>query len=166
MNADSPVTKPRPPGLDSPLVPKLIRAMSRANVWIYRLTNGRLGGTWRIGSAFPRGVPLCLFTTTGRKSALPRTTPLLFLRDANRVVVVGSQGGLPEHPQWFLNLLSNPRVSIQIGATERAYLSHVASVEERAHLWPRLVALYPDFASYQSWTTRVIPVVVCEEVGT
>ena len=108
---------------------------------------------------------MCLLTTMGRKSGLSRTTPLLFLRDGARVIVVGSQGGLPRHPDWFLNLVENPRVRIQIGGVERDYVARVAGAEERDALWPRLVAMYRDFATYQSWTTRVIPVVVCEEVG-
>jgi deazaflavin-dependent oxidoreductase (nitroreductase family) len=153
---------PRPDFLDSPVLPKIMKLMSRANVWVYRKTNGGIGGTWRVGSAFPRGVPVCLLTTRGRKSGEPRTTPLLFLADGDEVVVVGSQGGLPKHPQWFLNLEQEPRVEVQIGGEIREMRARVAPPEERALLWPRLVALYRDFEAYQSWTDRAIPVVVCE----
>lgn len=159
------VTTPRPPQLDHPLVPKLIKAMSKANVWLYRRTNGRLGGKWRVGSAFPRGLPVCLLTTTGRKSGLPRTSPLLFLRDGDRFILVASQGGLPTHPQWYRNVGTNPEVTVQIGATVRRMRARVAEPEERDALWPRLVAHYRDFADYQSWTDRVIPVVICEPAG-
>lgn len=140
-----------------------MKVMSQANVWLYRKTNGAIGGKWRVGSAFPRGVPVCLLTTRGRKSGEPRTTPLLFLEDGERVVIVGSQGGMPKHPQWFLNLTADPRVTIQVRARVREMRARVATGEERASLWPRLVALYADFATYQSWTDREIPVVVCEE---
>ena len=71
----------RPKQLDSPVVPKVIRVMSRANVWVYRRTRGRIGGKWRVGSAFPRGVPICLLTTRGRVSGKPRTTPLLYIAE-------------------------------------------------------------------------------------
>lgn len=156
------MTKPRPKQLDSPVVPRFIKAMSKANVWLYRKTNGRLGGKWRIGSAFPRGVPLCLLTTTGRVSGEPRTAPLLYLRDADDVVLVASQGGLPTHPQWYRNVQQNPDVVVQIGADHLRMRARTADDAERARLWPRLVDCYADFESYQSWTDRTIPVVICE----
>jgi deazaflavin-dependent oxidoreductase (nitroreductase family) len=154
--------QPRPAGLDSPIVPKIIKWMSHANVWLYRMTNGRVGGTWRIGSAFRKGVPLCLLTTRGRKTGRPRTVPLLWMEDGDRVIVVGSRGGLPEHPQWYLNLQADPAVEIQIGASARKMRARTASAEERATLWPRLLEVYADFESYQAWTERKIPVVICE----
>lgn len=146
------------------MVPKFIRAMSRVNVWLYRKTNGRVGGKWRVGSAFPRGIPLCLLTTTGRVSGEPRTAPLLFMRDGERIVLVASQGGLPRDPQWYRNLRKSPEVTVQIRGTVEALRARVADDSERAALWPRLVALYRDFESYQSWTERQIPVVICEPV--
>jgi deazaflavin-dependent oxidoreductase (nitroreductase family) len=152
----------RPDGLDHPVVPKIMRAMSRAHVWLYRQTGGRLGGTWRVGSAFPRGVPVLLLTTIGRKTKARRTTPLLYLEDAGRYVVVGSQGGLPKDPLWLSNLVANPEVEVQVGARLLPLRARVAGTGERAQLWPRLVALYADFAAYQAWTERTIPVVVLE----
>lgn len=152
----------RPPGLDSPLVPKLIKAMSRVNVWLYRRTGGRIGGTWRIGAGFRKPVPVCLLTHRGRKSGREHVTPLLYLADGDRVVLVASQGGLPRNPQWYLNLRADPHVVIQTGALVRPMVARTASTEERAALWPRLVDLYADFDSYQSWTKREIPVVICE----
>jgi F420H(2)-dependent quinone reductase len=136
--------------------------MSRANVWLYRKTGGRLGGTWRIGSAFPWGIPVCLLTTRGRVSGQPRTVPLIFLADGVRVVLVASQGGLPRHPQWYLNLSQDPHVQVQIRDRVVDLRARTATPEERATLWPRLVRLYRDYDNYQSWTEREIPVVVCE----
>lgn len=152
----------RPRGLDSPLIPKLYKVMSRANVAAYRATRGRVGGKWRGGSAFPRGVPVCLLTTTGRKSGKRRTLPLLFMADGERVVLVASQGGLPKNPGWYYNLKAEPRVTVQIRGDVRPMLARPADDAERAELWPRLVALYADFDRYQSWTERQIPVVICE----
>jgi F420H(2)-dependent quinone reductase len=154
----------RPKGLDSPLVPKLLKYGAALNVWVYRRTGGRVMGTWRVGAAFPRGVPLCLLSHTGRKTGQARTTPLLFLPDRERVVVVASQGGLPRHPQWYFNVLANPEVTVQVRGDVRTMRARVATEDERAELWPRLVDLYADFASYQSWTDREIPVVICESV--
>jgi deazaflavin-dependent oxidoreductase (nitroreductase family) len=154
--------KPRPAGLDKPYVGKIMKWMSLANVWVYQKTKGRLMSTWRLGAAFPHGVAICLLTTRGRKSGKLFTRPLVFIEDGERVVVVASQGGLPSDPQWYLNVQVNPDVTVQIGAVVRAMRAHTATAAERSALWPRLVAYYADFESYQSWTTRVIPVVVCE----
>jgi F420H(2)-dependent quinone reductase len=156
--------KTRPKGLDSPATRKIIKWMSTANVWLYRRTNGRVGKTWRVGSAVRHGVPVCLVTTTGRKSGLPRTVPLLYLRDGNNVVLVASQGGLPENPQWYYNVVADPDVSLQFGAEIVRMQARTATPAERSALWPRLTALYADFDSYQSWTDREIPVVICEPV--
>ena len=160
--ADPAKLPPRPPGLDHPIVPKVMRLFSQANVWIYRKTGGKIGGNWRVGSAFPHGVPVLLLTTLGRKSGAQRTTPLLYLEDGERVILVASQGGMPKHPLWYLNLSANPEVEVQIGKNVRAMRARDATPEERQVFWPRLVEMYPDFASYQSWTERVIPVVVLE----
>jgi deazaflavin-dependent oxidoreductase (nitroreductase family) len=155
----------RPGGLDHPVVPKIMRAMSRAHVWLYRRSGGRLGGTWRVGSAFPRGVPVLLLTTIGRKTKARRTTPLLYLEDAGRYLVVGSQGGLPKNPLWLSNLVANPEVEVQVGQRLFQMRARVVAMEERTSLWPRLVAHYADFAAYQAWTERTIPVVALEPAG-
>ncbi len=154
--------KPRPKGLDSPLVPRLIKLGSRAQAWVYRRTNGRIGSTWRIGAAFRNPVELLLLDHRGRKSGTVYTAPLLYLPDGENVVVVASQGGLPRHPQWYRNLCANPDTHVRIKSEVRAVRARTASTRERDTLWPRLVALYPDFASYQSWTEREIPVVILE----
>jgi deazaflavin-dependent oxidoreductase (nitroreductase family) len=151
-----------PKGLDSPIVPKILKVMSRLNIAAYRATGGRVGGTWRLGSAFRKGVPICLLTTRGRKTGRPRTQPLLYMPDGDRVVVVASQGGLPKDPLWYLNLRADPRVTVQVRRDVRRMRARTASPDERAALWPRLVALYADFDKYQSWTDREIPVVICE----
>ncbi len=159
---DKPTSKKRPTQLDSPLVPKIMRIMSRMHVRVYRATGGRIGGTWRVGSALRSGVPTCLLTTTGRKSGQQRTNPLLYMRDGDRVVLVASQGGLPRHPSWYHNITANPEVTIQIGKQVRRMRAHEAGEAERAELWPKLLEVYSDFDSYQSWTERTIPIVVCE----
>ena len=86
-------TKPRPPALDHPLVPKVMQLMQRANVWLYQRTDGRIGGKFRMGAAFPHGVPVLLLTTIGRKSGEPRIAPLLYLKDGDRYV---ANQGLPD----------------------------------------------------------------------
>lgn len=157
-------TPTRPPGLDSPWTVKAIKVMSAVNVRLYKLTGGRVGSKWRVGSAFPRGIPVCLVTTTGRKTGQARVSPLLFLPDGDRIILVASQGGLPKNPMWFLNMLANPEVTVQVRSDVRTMRARVATPEERAELWPKLVAMYADFDSYQSWTEREIPVVICDPV--
>jgi deazaflavin-dependent oxidoreductase (nitroreductase family) len=162
MGVESGNTGAAPKGLDSKATSSIIKWMSRGNVALYRATGGRLGGKWRVGSAFPWGIPVCLLTTTGRKTGQLRTAPLLFLEDDGKVLLVASQGGLPKHPLWFRNIVANPEVTVQIRSDIRQLKARVATDAERAQFWPKLTAMYPDFDNYQSWTDRVIPVVVCE----
>ena len=152
----------KPKGLDTDLTRRIIKAMASTNVWLYRTTGGRVGGTWRIGAGFRKPVPICLLEHTGRKTGVQRTTPLVYLVDGDRIVVVASQAGRPEHPMWYLNLLADPEVTVQVRSRRRPMRARVAEGPERADLWTRLVALYADYDSYQSWTDRVIPVVVLE----
>ncbi len=132
----------------------LIRVMSMLNVWVFRASNGRLG------NRFLRGAPVLLLTATGRKSGQPRTTPLLYLSDGERLVVVASKGGFSSHPAWYRNVEANPRVSIELGGERREMRAKRASEAEKAALWPRLVAMYRDFDDYQARTDREIPVVI------
>jgi len=140
---------------------RYIKRGSDLNVRLFRATNGRLGSRWRIGRKFVRGVPVCLLTTTGRKSGLARTSPLLYLLDGKGVVVVASQGGMPRHPDWYFNLAEHPNVHLELRGEQFDAVAKVADAEERARLWPRLVELYPSFAVYQARAQREIPVVVC-----
>jgi deazaflavin-dependent oxidoreductase (nitroreductase family) len=80
------------------------------------------------------------------------------------MVLVASQSGLPKNPLWYLNLVANPDVTVQIGRTTRRMRARTADPDERAGLWPRMVELYADFASYQSWTDREIPLVICDPI--
>lgn len=151
----------RPAQLDSPTVAKFIKVGSRLNTRLYKLTRGKLGGTWRVGAALRNPTPVCLLTTVGRKSGQERTVPLLFLRDGDDIVVVASQGGLPKNPAWYYNVRDEPAVRIQVGGDDRSYLAHIADDVERDRLWPQLVSLYADFDTYAAWTDRKIPVVIC-----
>jgi deazaflavin-dependent oxidoreductase (nitroreductase family) len=157
--------KAKPKGLDRPSTVRIIKTMSRAHTWLYRKSGGRIGRKWRVGSAMRHGVPICLLTTIGRSSGQPRIVPLLHMADGERVIVVASQGGLPTNPQWYRNVQANPQVTVEFAGTTRTMLARTADAQERAVLWPRLVELYRDFESYQTWTDREIPVVICEPVS-
>ena len=153
----------RPEGLDSPRAVTFIKYMSRAQVTAFKATNGRVGSMWRIGAGWKRPVPVLLLEHVGRKSGTQYETPLLYLEDGDDLVVVASQGGLPKNPQWYANLAVHPdtRVSLK-GEKHRPVRARTATPDEREALWPRLVDLYADFAKYEKWTERIIPVVVLE----
>ena len=120
---------------------------------VYRASGGRVGG--RLA-----GRDMLLLTTTGRRSGEPRTTPLSYLTDAADFVVVASNNGAPADPAWWLNLAADPAAEIQVGGRQYVVRAHRAEGEERARLWPLLVAYNPPYATYAKRTTRPIPVVV------
>ena len=134
---------------------RFIKSGSAFNTWLYRRTGGRLGAN------FVGGAPVCLLTTIGRKSGEPRTMPLLYLRDGADIVVVASKGGFSDNPQWYLNLGVNPEVEITIGRDQLHMTARTADEAEKAVLWPKLVAMYKSYDSYQARTERDIPVVIC-----
>lgn len=126
--------------------------MSKAHVWLYRISGGRIGG--RMFNA-----PIILLTTTGNKSGQRRTTPLLYLDVGDSTyAIVGSFAGADKPPAWAVNLLKMPNAQVQIGATTMNVQASTASAQRKAELWPRLVAMYPDYQVYQDRTSRDIPV--------
>ncbi|OBG74534.1 hypothetical protein A5714_11880 [Mycobacterium sp. E2462] len=145
----------KPKSLNAPWVTFLMKWMAKGNTWIYRRSNGRFGGTFQ-------KAPVALLTTIGRKSGEPRVSPLLYLREGDRVVLVASQGGRDKHPLWYLNLKANPDVTVQIKNEVLRLRARDANAEEREEYWPKLEAMYPSFKDYQSWTDRVIPIVLCD----
>lgn len=155
--------KDKPEGLDSPLTAKIIKYGAKAQVRVFKLTNGRIGSKWRIGAGWKKPVPTLLLDHVGRKSGKTFTTPLLYLEDGPDLVIVASQGGLPKNPQWYPNLVADPDTTVRIKKEGvRRVRARTADAEEKAALWPRLVDLYADFESYAAWTDREIPVVVLE----
>lgn len=151
-----------PKALNSKAVGTIIKLGSRLNTQVYKMSGGKVGANWRIGAGFKKPVPVILLTTLGRKSGKPRTVPLLYLRDGANVVVVASQGGMASNPAWYLNLKDNPDVTIQEGKHTTVMRARDATDDERQRLWPQLVEIYADFDTYQGWTERKIPVVICE----
>lgn len=122
---------------------------------LYRATGGRFVG--RFGRA-----PVLLLTTTGRVTGKERVSPLLYLEDGERLVLVASNGGHPRHPAWFRNLEANPEVKVTTGKETRPVRARVCTSEEKVEYWPRLVALYGSYASYQRRTERDIPIVLLD----
>jgi F420H(2)-dependent quinone reductase len=145
-----------PRALNSAGTGVVIKWMSRINAWAYKMSGGKLGGK------FLQGAPVALLTTIGRKTGQARVSPLLFLRDGNRIVLVASQGGRTNNPMWYLNLKANPKVTVQIKKEVLRLTARDATEAERQQYWPQLVAMYSSFEDYQSWTDRTIPIVICD----
>jgi deazaflavin-dependent oxidoreductase (nitroreductase family) len=123
---------------------------------VLRLTNGRLANR-----GF--GMPVLILTTTGRKTGKRRTTVLTSpVQEGETIVLVASYGGDDRHPAWFLNLRDNPHVEITMDGKTRPMRARVATPEEKAKLWPRVVGAYRGYDQYQRRTKRDIPLVICE----
>lgn len=119
----------------------------------FRANGGRVGGRWE-------GRDLLLLTTTGRKSGEPRTTPTVFTRSGDRLLVYASNGGAPDHPGWYLNLLADPRAVVEVGAERLDVVATVLEGEERDREFAAQVARIPTFGEYEQRAGgRVIPVV-------
>jgi deazaflavin-dependent oxidoreductase (nitroreductase family) len=102
---------------------------------------------------------LVLLTTTGRHSGEPRTTPLMFHRDGDRVLVIASNIGAPSHPDWYLNLVARPQVTVEIGDESYPALATPTEGADRERVWTLLKQTYPFFADHEKATERTIPVV-------
>lgn len=128
------------------------------HVQTYRETNGERGYEWN-------GTTILLLGTVGRKSGEPRTHALIY-RDyparPGSYLVVASKGGADTPPAWFLNLLDNPEVTVQIKGDVFKALARVATAEEKPALWEHMTQVWPDYDDYQKKTSRPIPIVVLE----
>jgi len=132
-----------------------LRRIGKLNVPVYRATGGRIGG--RVGRA-----PVLLLTTTGRKSGQPRTAPVVYLADGDRLVVIGSNAGNARAPAWSFNLKANPEAEVEVGRKRQRVRARVAEGEERADLWRKHNEQYAGFDDYEARTDREIAVFVLD----
>ena len=123
----------------------------------YVETNGRKGHRWQ-------GVPTLLLTTRGRKTGKLRRTALIYGIDGDRYVVVASTGGADKNPAWYLNLVDNPEVELQVGAATFRARARTADRDEKPPLWELMASIWPDYDKYQAKTEREIPVVILEQI--
>ncbi len=134
---------------------KAIQAGTKANVWLYRRTNGRVAG---------RGMgrlPLLLLTVPGRTSGTPHTVPVAYFDHNGDYIIVGTgMGGAKETPQWFMNLKAAGKSRIRIREQEYDVNAYLASAAERDELWPQIAARAPHFAKWQERTGRTLPIVM------
>ncbi|PZG19435.1 nitroreductase family deazaflavin-dependent oxidoreductase [Micromonospora craterilacus] len=129
-----------------------------AHINRYVDTGGADGHEWR------PGVFTLLLTTRGRRSGKLRRTALIYGRDGDAYLVVGSQGGDPRHPAWYLNLLAEPEVQVQVGDERFTARARTATAEEKSRLWATMTGIWPAYDDYQAKTDRDIPVVLLERV--
>lgn len=130
-----------------------IREFNKTVIAEFRANGGQVGGQFA-------GAPLLLLTTSGAKSGQPRTSPLVYITDGDRYVIVASKAGAPTNPDWFHNLLANPTVTVEVGAEQFQARAEVAAGAERERLYAAVASRLPQFEEYQRQTTRQIPVVV------
>ncbi len=136
---------------------RMMRVFTALNVFVYRLTGGRLMNSMM-------GTPICLVTMTGAKSGRKRIIPLMYNPHGGDVILVASLGGAPQNPLWYYNLLAHPEIEIQVGPVKRRMRCRQASSDEKAALWPEIVANFPSYGAYQRRTDRDIPVMICSPV--
>ncbi len=132
-----------------------VKLLSALHTFLYRATTGRVGRRLVDND-------ILLLTTTGRRTGRKHTVPLLYLRDGNRLVVIASYGGRPTNPEWYRNLLATPQASVQILGEHREIQATTMTDGERSEWWPKVVAIYSDYAVYQSRTDRLIPLIWLE----
>jgi deazaflavin-dependent oxidoreductase (nitroreductase family) len=121
----------------------------------YRATDGQEGHDWQ-------GTHTLILTTKGRHSGEQRSTPLIYGQHGDDYLVVGSQGGAPKHPGWYLNLSDNPEVEVQVKGDRFTARARTATPEEKPELWKIMTEQWPAYDEYQQKTDREIPVVVLE----
>jgi deazaflavin-dependent oxidoreductase (nitroreductase family) len=143
---------PNPPAAVWPLINRAF-GMHTA---LYRATRGL------IGHRIPFVPPMLLLDHKGAKSGRERTTPLVYLGDGDRYVIVASKGGHAKHPAWFHNLKAHPETTIQVGSRTMPVTARVATAAERKRLWPQVVDIWSDYAEYQKRTDRKIPLVILD----
>lgn len=121
----------------------------------FRANGGKVGGPFEGGT-------LLLLHTVGAKSGQPRVNPVMYQDIGDGVAVFATKGGAPTHPDWYFNLLANPRASAEIGTQTLPFVARVAEGAERDRIWEAQKRANPGFAAYETRTTRQIPVVILE----
>jgi deazaflavin-dependent oxidoreductase (nitroreductase family) len=132
----------------------LLQRVMGGHTAVYRATHGL------IGHRFPGTPPTLLLDHVGARSAIQRTSPLVYGVDGEDLILVASKGGYPKNPAWFHNLVAHPDTTVQVGSRRQPVHAHVANAEERKRLWPLMLKVYGGYADYQRRTEREIPLVI------
>lgn len=132
-------------------LPSDMRAFNRQMISDFRAHDPKVAGR-----------RLLLLTTTGARSGRPHTTPMTYVTDGDRVLVIASNAGAVRHPDWYLNLVANPAVTVELHDETFRARAVVAEGEEYDRLWAQIVAEMPFFTDHQAQISRKIPVVILE----
>jgi deazaflavin-dependent oxidoreductase (nitroreductase family) len=124
-----------------------------SHVRSYLETNGEKGHLYQ-------GWPTLLLTTRGRKSGKLRRTALIYGQDGDRYLLVASNAASPQHPAWYLNLVADPEVTVQVGPDVFTARARTAEADEKRLLWPVMTEIFPLYDKYQSQTDRELPLVI------
>lgn len=135
--------------------PRAVRRWSRLHSRLYRLSGGRFIPRWF-------GAPVLVLETIGRRSGKPRSTPVLYLRDGESLVVLAANAGAHKTPAWWLNLREAGEATVVIGRRHRRVRPRVVTGAERERLWGAFVEMYPQAAAYPEFTDRPLPLVALE----
>jgi len=133
--------------------------MAEANTWNqkiieeFRANDGNVGGKYE-------GRLLLLLHTFGAKSGQEHVNPLSYIKDGERLVIIAAKAGSPNNPDWYHNILANPRVAVEVGAEQFQVDATIAAEPERTRLYDQMVEVVPGFAEYRLKTTRQIPVII------
>lgn len=126
---------------------------------LYQLSGGKIGATTPGGK-----LKVLLLTTTGRKSGIQRTHPVMYYQDGKNFVIAASNAGADRPPLWYLNLRKRPEATVQVQNVTQRVMARETSADERARLWDILTELHPVFAAYQKFTERPIPVIILRPI--
>ena len=138
---------------------------TRTNDWNLQIIEEFRANEGRVGGRF-RGRPLLLLHHQGARSGTWRVNPLAYQRlEGGNVAVFGSKGGAPRNPDWYHNLVANPKARVEVGTEAYDVTARVATGEERERIWERQKREIPTFADYELKTKREIPVVILERIG-
>jgi deazaflavin-dependent oxidoreductase (nitroreductase family) len=118
----------------------------------FRTNAGKVSGPFE-------GAPMLLLTTTGAKTGRRLTSPLVYSKDGDDIIVIASKAGAPTNPDWFHNLKANPEVTVEVGTDEFEARAEITEGDERQRLFDAQAELMPNFKEYEAGTDRVIPVV-------
>ena len=131
-----------------------INAFNKSIADEFRANGGKVGGQFA-------DADLLLLTTTGAKSGQQRVSPLAYFRVDGRLIIIGSFAGSPVNPAWVHNLRANPQAHVEVGTDAFDVTARELPAAEREELFPKVTAVAPGFAEYQSKTSRVIPLFSC-----
>jgi deazaflavin-dependent oxidoreductase (nitroreductase family) len=138
---------------------KIMSDFNQAVIDEFHANNGKVGGYFA-------GANMLILHTTGAKSGQPRTNPMVYVTDGDRLVVIASKGGDDKNPDWYYNLLAHPTVTVEVGDEKfQARATAVTDEPERSRLYAKMVEHRSGFAEYETKTTRKIPAVILERIG-